>query len=1229
MELDYKNSFYWIRKTNFICLIRNGINFLGITQNMILNRGILLSIALILSGELLAQRWVELMQDPNVDFYSVKQAFNQDWGNRPYERGKGWKQYKRWEYFMEDRSFPHGKRLRSAQAWEEYLKFKNRYDRVPTSASRSANWTSLGLNSWTNTSGWNPGNGRINCVEQDPNNPNTVYVGAASGGLWKSTNGGTSWICLTDNLPVLGVSAILVDPINSNTVYLGTGDGDGSDTYSIGVLKSTDGGTTWNNTGLSWTIGNSRLVRRMVMHPANNQVILAATNDGIYRTTDGGNNWTMTQTGSMRDVEYKPGDPTVVYAATDQFFKSTNGGANFTQITTGLPPAADVNRASIAVSAANPNYVYVLYGDEADAGFFGLYRSTNSGNSFTMRSNSPNIFTYSEDGTGAGGQSWYDMALAVSPTNAEEIYSGGINVWKSTDGGTNWNCLTHWVHPATLGYVHADIHTLDIFGNNLYCGSDGGIFKSTNAGANWTDLSPGLEIMQFYRLGVSAQNAYTIIGGAQDNGTNLLKNGAWEHIIGADGMEAAIDYSNANYMYGTTQGGGLNASSDGGQNWSDITPPNSGNGAWVTPYVLDPNIATTIFAGYEEVWKSTDRGTTWTQISAFGTGNTLNYIAVAKSNSDFIYSGRAAILYKTTNGGTSWTTITPPVTSAIKYIVIDPLDEEKIWVCLSGFDAGEKVYFSSDAGASWQNISGNLPNLPVNCIEYQAGSQDGIYVGTDVGIYYKDNNLSNWQSYMTNLPNVMVYEMEIHYGVNKIRAATFGRGIWESPLFSPSPFPPLAEFTYTSGSICAGDSIEFIDQSVNAAPGWQWFFPGGSPASSTAQSPKVAYGAAGTYTAMLIVSNANGNDTINRNVNVSYAQNRLTVSVVTDNYPDETSWQITDSSGNVVANGGPFSSAGDTLNELICLPDGCYTFTILDSYGDGICCGFGDGSYAILDSMNNVLGSGGQFTDSDMITLCFNRTPPVLITQLSVVQSGCGADNGTITVTATGGDSNYEYSLDGINYQTNNTFLSLASGSYTLYCRDGQGFTDTDFVTVTEGLGPIAVALSSNPNVFLNNGASVNFTGMLSSNASAYFWDFGDGTGAAGMAPSHSYTSVGVYTAIMTAYKDSCTAFDTIIVTVDLSNSNSLTANDIISLELMPNPVSSQFEIALQLPDMESGVEIFIHNALGQSVYCEKVEGSVQGIRRQLNFGNEADGIYFLSIRSPRYSRFRSFVKGK
>lgn len=1177
-----------------------------------------------------AQQWVDLMHDPSVNFHDVKQAFDQAWGNQPYVRGKGYKQYKRWEYFMEERTFPHGKRPRPNQAWEEHYKFQSTHRAAESFAARAANWQPLGPENWTNTTGWNPGNGRINCVAEDPNNSSVLYAGAPSGGLWKSTNGGSSWVCLTDDQPILGVSAIVVDPNNSNHIFIGTGDGYGSDTYSIGVLESIDGGASWQTTGLSWSTGNARLIRRLIMHPSNNQIMLAATNNGIYRTTDGGSNWTQAQTGSMRDIKYKPGDPMTVYACTDEFYKSTDGGQNFTKITTGLPSAADVNRAQIAVSPDNANYVYILFGDGSDSGFYGLYRSSNSGTSFSLRSNTPNIFTYDQTGSGTGGQSWYDMALAVSPTNAEEVYSGGINVWKSTNGGSSWTISTHWVHPATLGYVHADIHTLDFFGNNrLYCGSDGGLSVTSNAGNNWNFLSFGMEIMQFYRFGVSAQNAYQIIGGAQDNGTNYLDpNGNWIHVLGADGMEAAIDYSNAQIMYGETQSGGLNRSTDGGQNWGNIEPSGAGSAAWVMPYIIDPNTPATLYAAYQEVWKSTNRGNSWTQISNFGATATLRYIAAAPSNSNYIYVGSSGTLRMTSNGGGSWSTITPNISAAIKYVTVHPTDPQKVWITLSGFNAGEKVFYSEDAGTSWQNISANLPNLPVNCIAYQNGSPDGLYVGTDVGIYYIDSTLANWQPFMTGLPNVIVNELEIHYGVNKIRAATYGRGIWESDLFSPSPFPPTASFNYDTDVKCQGDSIRFNDQSINAAPGWQWYFPGGSPASSTDQSPMVYYPNAGTYTATLIVSNTNGNDTINQNVTVAFAPNQISLQILLDNYPEETTWDITDASGNIVRSAGPYGGAGTTKTENICLNDGCYAFTIYDSYGDGICCGFGNGNYQLTDASSNVLASGGQFTDQEGTLFCLNQTPPVSVSNVSSTVSNCGVDDASLTITAAGGDGNYQYSMDGTNYQAGSTFSNLAPGTYTVYVQDGQGTVATSSIQVTEESGPNAVASPDAITTYLNTGGAISVLSVLSSNANSYSWDFGDGNTSTQMNTTHNYTAVGTYYAILTAYNDNCADTDTVVVIVDLTNDLTNSAeNQQPQLSISPNPFQDQFNMSIELPNNQKEMEISVHNALGQLVYWETVNDTQTAINRNLHFGNFADGVYILSIQTEEYKMSRKFVK--
>ncbi len=812
-----------------------------------------------------AQEYVRLMQEQNANFYDIQKSFNEYWKNKPYEKGKGWKQFKRWEYFMEPRVYPSGRLPNPALAYEEYLKFEQLYgSKKGQTNNKNGSWTPLGPDSW-NSIGWNPGLGRINAVTVDPNNSNIIYVGSPAGGCWKSTDGGNSWTPLTDHLASLGVSGIAVDPSNSNVVYIATGDGDASDTYSIGVLKSTDGGITWNSTGLNWSTTQARVMRKIIIDPSNPDNLFVATSHGLFKTTDAGANWSSVLGGSIKDVELNPLNPHAVFACTDnRFYKSTKSGNlnTFTNINSGLPSSSSIGRLSVAVTANDTDYIYVLASNLNDNSFLGLYRSTNGGNDFTLRTNTPNVFGYDTDGSDSGGQSWYDMALAVSPANKNEVYTGGVNVWKSTNGGSSLFALSQWNWPTgSFEYVHADIHTLDFYGNTLFCGSDGGIFKSTNAGNTFTDITAGIQHSQFYRLGTSATNSGIIMAGAQDNGCYLLKNGSWTHVTGGDGMECVVDYSNPNILYSTSQYGNIYKSTNGGSSFNGITGSISESGDWVSPYLLDPSNPSTIYLGYKNVWKSTNGGNTWNAISSFSSSAKLKSLVVAPSNNNVIYAANTSIIYKTTNGGGNWSNITSGLpNNAITYIAVHNTNPDILWVSLSGFTNGEKVYQSIDGGNSWNNVSGNLPNLPINCVVYENGSNNGIYVGTDMGIYYKNDDLIQWQPFMDGLPNVIVNELEIYYGTGKIRAATYGRGLWESDLYIT--LPPVAQFFSPDTNICPGNCAKFTNTTPNLGLQWQWYFPGGTPGTSTDLNPVVCYPSIGNYGVSLVVSNPQGIDSV-------------------------------------------------------------------------------------------------------------------------------------------------------------------------------------------------------------------------------------------------------------------------------------------------------------------------------------------------------------------------------
>lgn len=741
----------------------------------------ILFILIILISSVFAQKWVDMIEKKDVNLYEIQKEFYEYWKDKKHEKGKGWKQFKRWEYFWQKRVFPTGEFPAPDITAKEFLKYKEQKNNFKNLKVRS-NWTPMGPFSW-NTISYNPGIGRINCSAVHPDDPDIIFVGAPSGGFWKTTDSGLIWTTTTDDLPVLGVSSIAIDPLHPDTIYIASGDGDAGDTYSLGVMKSTDGGDTWTSTGLDWSNYTSRRISKILINPNNTNIILAATSDGIYKSVNGGDDWTKAQSGNFKDMEFKPEDPTVVYACGTYLYKSIDSGDDFSRITNGIPASTSVNRLALAVTDANPEFLYIVAGDVSNSSFYGFYRSTDSGESFTEMATSPNLLGYEINGSDDGGQSWYDLAIAASPIDSNEVYVGGVNIWKTLDGGTTWNINTHWYYYTnSYPYVHADIHDLIFHGSVLYAGTDGGIFRTNNYGSDWQDISAGLATTQFYRFGLYPANANVMIGGTQDNGTNRYNSGIWTHVIGGDGMEAIIDYSSQSIMYASYYYGAIMRSMNGGYNFISINNNITETGDWVTPFVIDPLDPQTLYAGFSNVWKTENRGDSWTKLTSLA-GGKIQAIEVAKSNTNYIFIAKSNAIYRTIDGGSEWTNITAGLPSAyMTYIAISNENPEHLWVTFSGYYAGEKVYESTDGGDTWTNFSQGLPNIPVNCITYQADNHGALYLGTDVGVYYKDSTLTEWEPFMEGLPNVIVRELEIHYASQKIRAATYGRGIWESSL---------------------------------------------------------------------------------------------------------------------------------------------------------------------------------------------------------------------------------------------------------------------------------------------------------------------------------------------------------------------------------------------------------------------------------------------------------------
>lgn len=777
-------------------------------------------ICLIYQSNVHAQPWMkDALETGQFNFYDIQKKAQQYWMEHDsLEKGKGFKPWKRWEWYWEPRVYPTGEFPTAGFTQEQFDLFVKNSKAQDRSVPTVANWTTLGPNS---SGGGYAGIGRLNSIGFHPTNTNTIYAGAAGGGFWKTTDGGTNWTPTLDTWGSLGVSAIVTDASNANLVYIATGDGDAADTYSIGVLKSTDAGATWATTGLTWTTSQQRLIRRMIMDPDNNSALLAATSNGVYRTLDAGVTWSQVQVGNFYDIEANPvGSTNIFYASTaSQIYKSSDNGATWSSIKS----FTGIERVAIATAPSNSNYVYALLSLTSNSGFGGLHRSTDNGANFTQQSTTPNIFGWAANGSDSGGQGWYDLCLTVDPTNADVIYTGGVNIWKSTNGGVNWTLKSHWSGASGVTTVHADHHALEWQGTTtLFDGNDGGIYKTVNGGTSWTFHAGNLIISQMYRLGVSTTDS-KVITGLQDNGSKIRSTtGTWTDVIGGDGMECFIDRTNSNTMYGELYNGAFRRSTNGGGSWSNIVTGLSGSAAWVTPWQQDPSVANTLWAGYVQMFKSTNQGTNWTAVSGSITGTSTIYdFEVAPSNNSFVYVIKSNTLYKTTDGGATWSNVTgtiPTGSASMVEVRVSHHDPNVVFVSMSGYSSGNKVFKSINGGSTWTNISGTLPNMPANAIAYSPCTQDGIYVGMDVGVYYRDNTLSDWVLYSDQLPNVAIGELEVKASTGKIYAATFGRGLWISDLYASTPRIQITASTIVQPD-CAGNTGSITLNIINVPNG--------------------------------------------------------------------------------------------------------------------------------------------------------------------------------------------------------------------------------------------------------------------------------------------------------------------------------------------------------------------------------------------------------------------------
>ncbi|MDH7913088.1 T9SS type A sorting domain-containing protein [Winogradskyella sp. SYSU M77433] len=754
-----------------------------------------LVLSLLCISILSAQDFKELIAEGTHTVQSVVQVAETHFDSVGRGRGTGYKPFRRWQYFAE-RAMDETGKLKSPQFYYDELLNYNLSNNDEGLAARTVvgTWEEMGPTYWNATSGYNPGVGRITSMSVDPNNMDHIIAGGETGGVWKSLDGGVTWIVLTDNLSNMDVYSLAIDPLNSSRYFWGSTSG--------AIFRSEDGGSTWT------LHGNlpGGTVNKILVHPTDSNILYASSQgSGLYKSTNGGSTWTsiyFVSTGNGFDFEFKPGDPNTIYASGNKFYLSTNGGMNFTEVSGTASNQFSNGPKMIGVSEDNPSVVYVV--EAFNGAFGGLYKSTDSGSTFVKLNHvGKNYFGYStdpQDPSDAGvGQAPRDMDIAVNPNDINDVHIAGINTWRSTDGGLNFTNSSQWTPYGAsinnIGYCHADVDLLQFAGSGanakLFVCTDGGIYKAENptlVNSNYyTDLTPGMGIRQFYKIGVSQTNPVVVTGGSQDNGSSVLgSDGNWTDWWGADGMEGFVDKNNTQIMYGTSQFGSFIKTFNGGLSISGVSQPDGKGGDynwnWIVPFEQDPIVQNTIYCAFDEVYKSENGGSTWTSISQ-NFGDDIDHLKIAPSNNNFMYLAINGSFWYTVNGGGFWSQSSFNG-GWINSIAVHPTDPTKIAIATTN---NQKVYVSTDNGVSWTSIKWDLPSFASQAVVWQDNGNDGLYVGMNYGIYYTDNDLGNtWTAFNNGLPNVRINELEINTADDKIYAATYGRGLWRSNVYDES-----------------------------------------------------------------------------------------------------------------------------------------------------------------------------------------------------------------------------------------------------------------------------------------------------------------------------------------------------------------------------------------------------------------------------------------------------------
>lgn len=682
--------------------------------------------------------------------------------------------------------------------------------------------------------------GRTLALAFDPVDPNIVWAGSASGGLWKTTTGGvgsSAWTLVPTGYPILSISSVLIDPADPDRMFLGTGEvynyeaaGTGHATrttrgvYGIGILRSLDGGATWDKS-LDWSLNQEHGVWKVALDPQNSSTLWAATTEGVYKSTDGGNNWSLSHSVIMAtDLEIDPGNPDIVVVACGNLgstghgiYRTTNGGTSWTKSTSGLPVVFG-GKIQLDMHPGTSNILYASIGNSstASSAYTWLAKSVDSGATWSVVS-TLDFTKY---------QGWYSHDVSMHPDDPNDLLCVGVDTYKSTNGGSTLNQVSDWqnyyIGPRLPGdpeglpdFVHADIHAIVRHPDNpdtVYFATDGGVFRTLDNGTTFQSLNGGYQTAQFYAgFSTSKTNANRSIGGLQDNASAMYSGStAWSvNLIGGDGSWSAFDPVDTTIVYGSYYYLGIAKSFDGGANWNfGFEPPDFNSvTAFIAPFVMAPTNPSRLYAGRNKILLSNTGGLSW----SYGNGaapldgnNPAICMAISSLTSQRFYVATAPFsgsmgVFRSDNGGVSFTSIKTGLPDRYPGdLYVDPNNDDRVVISFLGFGSSH-VFLTEDAGATWQDIGTGLPDMPTGAVAIDPLHPGHIYVGNDIGVWATTNEGASWLPLNDGFGDaIMVFDLNIVEPSRELRAVTHGRGVFDLDLLGTQiaardlPAPGLA-----------------------------------------------------------------------------------------------------------------------------------------------------------------------------------------------------------------------------------------------------------------------------------------------------------------------------------------------------------------------------------------------------------------------------------------------------